>query len=93
MIQPHFKDLGFQGDYALQRASAVIETSKAKKLKLIRVIEYFNINLPPSFKMISNKTSPGEACMESEKFILTHKIFKELLQWRIADREFKLEPH
>ncbi|MBW0503799.1 hypothetical protein O181_043514 [Austropuccinia psidii MF-1] len=43
--------------------------------------------------MVSNRNTPVEACMESEKFILSNKILKELLQWRIASRELNQELH
>ncbi|MBW0592423.1 hypothetical protein O181_132138 [Austropuccinia psidii MF-1] len=43
--------------------------------------------------MVSNSNPPGEACLESEKVILTHQLFKELLQWRMEDRGFNLEYH
>ncbi|MBW0556794.1 hypothetical protein O181_096509 [Austropuccinia psidii MF-1] len=77
MIPPHSKDFGFPRDLSLQREK-MISWNRGLEKREVAVVQ-------------SHNTPPGMACIE--QFVLTHQIFQELLQWGMADREFKPDSH
>ncbi|MBW0514486.1 hypothetical protein O181_054201 [Austropuccinia psidii MF-1] len=93
MIPPHSKDFGSPRDYSLQRETAISwnEAWKREKLKLFKVIIHAKMNLPTPSNIGLNRKPPQMYCIE--QFVLTHQIYQELLQWGMADREFKPESH
>ncbi|MBW0567240.1 hypothetical protein O181_106955 [Austropuccinia psidii MF-1] len=94
MMQPHLRDLGFPRNKPTQRLSVFGKGNRDLRHKEVQVDKFEKIrkNEPSStFKTASKSDPTGEACIDSEQFIMTNQLLKNLFQWSMAYSILNLE--